>query len=185
MSKDIFDKTFDVLNEMMEDRGYTSNEKLDIPWCEYVYYFKSNVCYNSYVFWSNEVAVDIITKITKFVDSQVNLESTSDRRKIIIISNKLTPKSKQIAEHAPFIFTIIKPIFLTFNPTKGRNVPLYSVMSAKATEMFFKANNITNPMQIPMISSTERIVLWYGWRKGLLIKLENKQTGFITYKLIN
>lgn len=82
------------------------------------------------------------------------------------------PKKLNMGKFSDVITTIDKvDVFvhtdLYFNPTKTRFCPKYTLLTQPEEEDFLTMNKVERD-KMPLILTSERIVKWMGWKKGIV-----------------
>jgi DNA-directed RNA polymerase I, II, and III subunit RPABC1 len=172
---DKFNKAYEILTEMIKDRGYLI-DKIDSSE-DKPYAIKA---YNI----SNDGLLCFITN-----DDKLNIQGIKDKisilnkenatRCIIVYKSSITSSAKKSLDTVNYRFELFALHELQFNVTKHRLVPRHERVTADEKEEL----NKNYKGKLPILLQTDAICRYYAFEKGDYIRVTRKN-GAIVYRVV-
>lgn len=169
-----------ILIELLKDRNCTEIKRVtsDIPEVKtYLIGMSKDVIYHASILSTTNKK--IMSTFFKSIGSDIVVQKNVK----FILSY---PKKLNMGKFSDVITTIDKvDVFvhtdLYFNPTKTRFCPNYTLLTQAEEEDFLTTNKVEKD-KMPLILTSERIVKWMGWKKGI-VRVESPK--LLDFRLIS
>lgn len=193
---DTFITSFEVVSEMMEDRGYcvferiiNNREEFEEKLKESGYISTTAIHssgYNCFITWFPFVEEDIKKLTAKNIVDLRNFAKESGKNRILIITDRdITINASKIIGSDGDFFEIKRFVETQFNITKHNFAPQYRALSKDEIEELIKLYGTLD--KFPRIFDTDPISRYYMWKIGTVVEIirSNYNGPSVYYRVVS
>jgi DNA-directed RNA polymerase I, II, and III subunit RPABC1 len=189
-------KVYDVLQEMLTDRGYQTSEMYETfdDWkhdgCEgqVISKGKSKI----FIYWSTgKIGTDVIKKLIVKIREETENETSSLKRCILVIESVITAEAKNIIKNlrtsSNIFIEVFTHDFFAFNRSRHVLVPKHRICPSSEMKEILEKYKVDRK-HMPTILSDDVQNRYLGGLPGQMIRIERKSETMgepiFTYKIV-